>query len=403
MSRVAKPTTPMLFVAAKPDGGRSFGVRRARDERHLSEQLRKDRLVPLRSYALPGWASTQPSEKTPLKDQAELHLQLSQLLNRGVPLVEALDVTSKSVAPNTRPKVEKIRDLVAAGAAFSDACGTVGMFDVITTAVYRASERTGDLAGAAKQLSTTARRQLAISGKVGTLLIYPAIVLSLSLIISVFMVAVIVPRIGKTLEQSGAELPWFTRAIMGVGNFINTNWILCLIALLVAIAAGVFARKRILATVMTVARKVPLFKDVIVTQESARFFTVMAAMTKSGIPLADALGVAVGAVSHPELSKQLTHLRTRLIEGGVLRTLIDGVTSLPVPTRRLMIAAERSGDLESAFEVLGGDMVDDLERKTTRLLAVLEPLLIVVMFLIIGTLLMAIFVPLISGAASSVA
>jgi type II secretory pathway component PulF len=121
---------------------------------------------------------------------------------------------------------------------------------------------------------------------------------------------------------------------------------------------------------------------------------VMAAMTRSGVTLADALGVATGALSHPELRGQLTTLRTRLIEGGVLRTLIDGVTALPVPTRRLMMAAERSGDLESAFDTLAQDHAEELDRRTSRLLAALEPLLIVLMFLVIGTLLLSVMIPL---------
>jgi type II secretory pathway component PulF len=139
---------------------------------------------------------------------------------------------------------------------------------------------------------------------------------------------------------------------------------------------------------------VPLLRELVLAQESARFFTVMAAMTRSGVTLADALGVATGALSHPELRGQLTTLRTRLIEGGVLRTLIDGVTALPVPTRRLMMAAERSGDLESAFDTLAQDHAEELDRRTSRLLAALEPLLIVLMFLVIGTLLLSVMIPL---------
>jgi type II secretory pathway component PulF len=131
------------------------------------------------------------------------------------------------------------------------------------------------------------------------------------------------------------------------------------------------------------------------TQESARFFTVMAAMTRGGVTLADALGVASGAISHPLLRKQLTTLRTKLIEGGVLRMLIEGVDALPLPTRRLLIAAERSGDLETAFETLADDMAVELDRRSTRLLAALEPVLIVIMFLVIGTLVLSIMIPLI--------
>jgi type II secretory pathway component PulF len=78
----------------------------------------------------------------------------------------------------------------------------------------------------------------------------------------------------------------------------------------------------------------------------------------------------------------------------VLRSLIDKVDALPVSTRRLLIAAERAGDLETAFSVLADDMAEELDRRSSRLMATLEPALIVGLFLVIGSLLLAIMIPL---------
>jgi len=150
-------------------------------------------------------------------------------------------------------------------------------------------------------------------------------------------------------------------------------------------------------------RRLPMVKGVVLAQESTRFFTVMAAMSRSGVTLADSLGVAVGALGHPTLKGQITRLRTRLIEGGVLRNLIQDVDAFPVATRRLMIAAERSGDLQSAFDTLAQDMAEEVERRSTRLLAALDPILIVFMFLMIGSLLMSVMIPLMNMTASAVA
>ena len=107
-------------------------------------------------------------------------------------------------------------------------------------------------------------------------------------------------------------------------------------------------------------------------------------------------GVGERRVPVASLRRELTRLRTRLIEGGVLRVLIDEVKTLPLPSRRLLIAAERSGDLQQAFDTLAGDMADEVEKKSARLLAVLEPAMIIMMFLLIGSLVLSIMVPLIS-------
>lgn len=394
MSTVTRTPESFVFVAAKSGGGRSVGLRQAQNERILADQLRKERLLLLRSYRLPKWASSEKGLR--LKDRAALNDQLGQLLSRGVPLVEALEVTASAVGGNARPIVEKMREMVAAGAGFGDACQKTGAFDRVTVAVYRAAERTGDLAGAAKQLAVTARRQLTVQGKAATLLIYPAIVLTISILVSTLMLTVIVPRIGDAMKAMNNKLPWYSQLVMGLGAWMRSNILWLGLGACALLIGAIVLRKAVFAAAARFSRKTPLLRDVVLAQESARFFSVMAAMTRSGVPLADALGVANDAVGLPVLKKQLVTLRTRLIEGGVLRHLIENVEALPLATRRLLIAAERSGDMETAFDSLASDMADEVDRRASRLLAALEPLLIVGMFLIIGSILLAIMVPMIT-------
>lgn len=397
-----RPGAPSTFayMAATTTGGRRFGIRRAKDRRQLSEHLRSQRLVPLKTWSLPSWVGGESDLS--LKDQAEIHFQLAQLLTRGVPLVEALEVTATSVSATAKPRVERLRELVAAGSAFSDACQAVESFDQVTVAVYRAAERTGDLGGAAKQLSITARRQLAISGKVVTLLIYPAIVMSISVAVSVLMIAFIVPKIASALASNNAQLPWITTILWNTGDFMreNAGWLLLV---LLALAAGaVIVRKALWVVIQQILRRMPLMKTLVLAQESTRFFTVMAAMSRSGVTLADALGVAIAALQHPELRAQIARLRTRLVEGGILKNLIQDVDAFPVATRRLMIAAERSGDLQNAFDTLAQDMAEEVDRRSMRLLAALEPMLIVIMFLMIGSLLLSVMIPLMKMTANAI-
>lgn len=385
--------TPYLYIAASSDGGRKLGVRRASSEKELWQLLRRERLVPLRNWSFPGLAMG--GAGFPPKDLAELNTQLAQLLSRGVPLVEALEVAATAVSGSSRSKVEKIREMVASGVGFADACRTVGGFDAVTVAVYRAAERTGDLAGAAKQLAATIRRQMAISGKAVTLLIYPAIVLTISFTVTLYLLTNVVPKVGAALQNANVPMPVVTRVMISVGDFLRENWMLVGLGLLGLIALGVFMRAALLRAFWVMARKLPLIKDVLLLQETVRFFSVMAAMTRGGVTLADSLGTAVHAVDDPGLKGELRTLRTRLIEGGVLRSLIEEVKTLPLATRKLLIAGERAGDLESVFENLAADMTDELERRSSRVLVAMEPVLLVMMFLMIGSLVMAIMLPLI--------
>jgi type II secretory pathway component PulF len=393
MSQLAA-SNAFAYVAVRPTGGKKFGVRSARNVGALAESLRTENQLLLSYWKLPGWAAKE--SQLGIKDHVAINEQLANLLSRGVPLVEALDVIAQTVRPATRPRMLRIREMVAGGTAFSDACRAVGGFDVVTVAVYKAAERSGDLAGAGRQLADTARRTAKIQGKAGTLMIYPVIVLSISLLVAVLMITFIVPMIGEGLANADIKLPGYTMAMVATGNWIQDHSTMVMLGIAVAVAGLLVVKNAILAGFQQLMRRAPLISQVVLAQEAARFFSVMAAMTRTGVPFADALGVANQAVTHPVLRRQLERLRSRLIEGGLLRSLIDEVSELPISTRRLLIAAERGGDMESAFTTLAGDMTDEVERRSERLISFMQPGVVIVMFLVIGSLLVSILMPLLT-------
>lgn len=385
-----------FYVAATSAGGRKMGVRAAGSERALVEALRRDRLMLLKSWRLPDWAGASGEGATPLKDQAALNEQLASLVTRGVPVVEALEVAEAVVSNATRERIRRMREHVASGAGFAEACERAGGFDAIAIAVYRASERTGDLGSAAARLAQSARRRLKIGGRAVTMTIYPAVVLTVSVLAGGIMLTVVVPMVGNSLEQIGADLPTYTKVIVGTGRWLRDQalWVMLAVAGLVALVVA--GRRRVYHATSSLMRRLPAFRALQTAIESARFFSVMGAMTRTGVPVADALGVAASAVSAPRLRAQLERLRQRLVEGGVFRALIEEVDALPVATRRLLVAAERGGDLDSVFDSLATDMTDEVDRRTDRLMALVEPLLIVFLFLVIGTLLLSIMIPMIT-------
>ena len=382
-----------LFQAMKPSGSKAMGFRAATDREQLAQDLKRDDLLLLNAWRLPGAAS--PGSRFSVKDEAALNEQLHVLLSRGVPLVEALDVAASVVSPGARERVETLRTLVAGGASFANACEQVGGFDDATINVYRAAERTGDLGGAAKRLADAARRQLLIRGKTITVMIYPIVVSSISILIVIGILMFLVPMFSQQFEQLGVDnLNLLSRVVFALGTWLAANKALALLIFLVIAGGVALARKRIVAGVASIGRRIPSVKTLMLTVESARFFSVMGAMTKSGVPLAEALGTSTSVISDPKLRGELEHLRKRLVEGGVLRTLIEDVTSLPLATRRLLIAGERGGELDSVFDALSEDLADEVETRTSRLLALLEPAIIVLMFALIGPLIMAIAIPL---------
>lgn len=394
MSRAASNAGSFLYMAGKPGGGRTVGVRRARSERALAESLRRERQVLQRTWKLPVSAG----EGGPLSsaDQEAMNIQMAQLLSRGVPLVDALEVASTVVSTKGSDRILRMRELVSSGKSFAEACTQTGTFDEVSVAVYRAGERTGDLAGASGQLGENVRRVREVTSKAVTMMIYPAVVMTIAFGAVIMLVAGVVPMIGGAMIDAGVELPGFTKFIMAIGLFLRNQWLLVLAVMAVLFVVCLAARAVLFSVLMSIVRRLPGVKTVVKHQELARFFSVMAAMTRSGIPLTDALGVSAKAIGDPKMATDLARLRARLIEGGVFRTLIEKVGTLPQATRRLLIAADQGGELDSAFDSLADDHAKEVDTRTARLMAVLEPLMIVVLFAIIGVLIVSVMLPMFS-------
>lgn len=387
-------TFQFVFQAMTPTGGRMLGFRAASDLATLQEDLRREQLLLLKAWKVPLGASAPPM--LPLKDDALLNEQLNILLSRGVPLVEALEVASSVVSPASKGRIERLREHVAAGTSFSDACTKTGGFDVVTSAVYRSAERTGDLAGAAMRLAQSARRRLAIRGKALTVLIYPAAVTLIACGVFFVLLTWLVPMMAQQMRQMRVTLNPFSKIVFATGEWMSANLMLTLALIAAAAFGALIFRNALGAAALRVISKVPAVARLLITSEMTRFFSVMAAMTRSGVPLADALSTAQAVISNDRLRTQLQLLQKGLVEGSVWRNLIEKVDALPLATRRLLIAAERAGDLDSAFDTLAGDMAQEVDTRASRLLALLEPGVIVLMFALIGPLILAIAIPMLT-------
>lgn len=397
-------TSTYFYSAMKLTGGKARGIRAARDEAVLSEDLRKAGLLLLRARKLPdvfsGVASGGSRGNLPLADEAALNNQLHVLLSRGVPLVEALEVGADVVSARSAERVRKLRELVAGGTSFAKACRDVGGFDEVAISVYKAAERTGDLAGAAGRLAQAAERRLAIRGKATTVMIYPAIVTLVSIGLLFALLVFVVPSMAESVRAAGdantaANLPWISVLVFGLGEWLAGNLLQFMMGAVVVIAILIVLRKAVIRGLLAVSARIPAIAAMLMAAELTRFFSVLAAMTKSGVPLAEALDTSTGSISEPKLRGQLEQTRKSLVEGGTLRSLIEKIDALPLATRKLLIAAERSGDLDQAFDSLSVNMADELETRSSRLLALMEPAVILAMFAVLGPMVVAIALPMI--------
>ncbi len=392
------PSNTFWYAAVSTGGKKSFGMLSAADHAALADSLRKRDLVLLRAWRLPlhlgDVGAADAKGAVPLKDEAALNEQLEILLERGVTLVESLEVAEEVVSKKTAPRIARMRQLVSGGASFAQACRQAGGFDGVAIGVYQAAERTGDLGPAAGRIAVAARRRMEIRGKAITVSVYPVIVAVVSFSILFGVLAFIVPGLAESVaDMSAGELPFFSALVFATGTWIRGNILAVLIFLAALLVGAVAFRKLIAAALLAAGRKIGPVASLLRSVELARFFGVLAAMTRSGVPLAEALGSATSTIGEPRLRAQLDKLRQSLIEGGLLRSLIEAVDELPHSTRRLLVAAERSGDLDQAFDSLAARCAEDVQRKSERLMAFMEPAILIVIFALIAPLIIAIALP----------
>lgn len=389
-----------VYIAASAAGSRTLGVRAATDRRELAQELRDDHLLLLRAWRMPGGAA--PGARMGLKSEAAMHAQLATLVGRGVPLTESLDVAGSVLDARAAARLRKVREQVAGGATFADALERVGGFDPVAIGVYRAAEKSGALSEAADRLALAARRRLDVAQRIATMLIYPAIVFTIVVGVALVMLLVVVPMVGSALEQLGVTLPWYTRALLGASQWLRANLLSMSLAAVALAALLMTARDSVKRLGRRTLAAIPTVGSLRQAGEQARLFSVLAAMTRSGVPVAEALSVATGALSPGPLRAELTKLQRDLVEGGVLRDLLDRAKALPLATRKLLVAADKSGDLDAAFESLAEDAAKDVDKRAERLLVVIEPALLIVMFLFVGLLAFAIMYPIVTAAAAGV-
>lgn len=390
------------YTAMKASGSKAFGIKTVDSREALADLLKADGMLLLSASKLPFTlgsatsASQASTKRIPLKDEFALNEQLSVLLERGVPLIESLDVARGVVSKKTSPLIEQLREKVVAGTSFADACDRSRRFDNVAVGVYRAAERSGDLAGAADKLAIAAKRRLAIRNKALTVTIYPSFILSIAALVLGGVLILLVPSLAEQFSQTTADLPWLSRAVFDGSLFLRDNLPAIFLVVLALIIVAATSRSALSSTALAVAMKLKPTRDLFRAAELSRFFAILAAMTRTGVPLADALSSANAALAEPKLRKQMDTLRDQLVQGSAFARIVDDVDLLPIETRKLLIAAERSGDLDTAFDALAERLADNVDTASARLLALLEPAIFLLIFVVLAPIILGISTALMS-------
>jgi general secretion pathway protein F len=323
--------------------------------------------------------------------------QLSTLVGAGVPLVQALSALTEQVeSARLKGVVGHVRDRVNEGASLAEALAQSGPFSDLYVGMVRAGEEGGALEQVLDRLADYLEGQVRLRSKVTSIMIYPAVMFSVACLVVGILVTVVLPQITELLTSLNQPLPIYTRAIIAVSYFARDWWWAGL-----ALVAGIVVALR--AALRTEAGRIrfdhlkltlPLVGRTARLLAISRFTRTLSTLLSGGIPIVRSLDIAKHVANNVILGAAIDAARESVTEGASLAQPLRLSGQFPPIVVHMVEVGERSGELEAMLEKVAQTYEEQVETSVTRLTALLEPLLILVMVGIVVMIILATLVPL---------
>lgn len=390
------------YSALDASGKQHKGIMDGDSARQIRQQLRDQALTPLQVEAVQHKQTGQSrwfQKKLTAYDLALMTRQLSVLIAASIPLEEAIRAVAKqSEKKHVESLLLSVRAKVLEGHSLAKALDQSGNFPTLYIATVAAGERSGHLDLILEQLADYTEGRFAMQKKIQGAMIYPVILMLMSFAIIMGLMTYVVPDIVKVFANTEQALPWITQALMATSDFIRNYWMY----MLVLGALGLFLLGRFLRTDAghyTLDRfilKLPLFGKLSRGINSARFASTLSILTRSGVPLVDALKIGAAVSSNWVIRDAVNHAAEKVVEGGNLATQLERSGYFPPMMVQMIRSGENSGELDRML-IRASDMQDkQISSLITTLLALLEPLMLVFMAGIVLVIVIAVMLPIVN-------
>jgi len=395
------------FKAATTAGDVLEGEMQAVDRHDVVRKLQAQGHVPIRAEAIES-AGARAGRGIGLlqrrtvsrRDVEMLTLEMAALVRAGLSVDKALDLVVEIASPGAqRDLLTELQNDVRGGTAYSEALAKRDrLFSRFYVNMVRAGEMSGAMDQALLRLAEFLERAREFRQQVGNALLYPVILVFVTLLSLSVILGVVVPRIAAMFEDSGQALPWFTHVVIGAGGFIeNYGWIIALF-----IAAGyVFARYQ--ARDPAVRRKwdglilkLPLLRSLISEIEAARFMRTLGTLLENDVNLLDALVVSREVVGNSAIAANLEQISARVREGeGLARPLMEA-NAFPTLASHLVRVGEETGSVDEMLLHLAEIYEREVQTTVKRMVTLLGPILILGLAVFIAAIMFALVVPILS-------
>jgi type IV pilus assembly protein PilC len=387
---------------ASPNGEIVEGVYVAESEARLRHELEEKGLFVLSlqpKHAIAGVSLNLPQRRG-LKTQEFLvfNQELATLLRAGMPLVQSLDLLrSRVTSPLFRRVLDDVHEKVRSGTALSDAFASQGdIFPRVYTASLLAGERSGNLDAVLRRYVEYTKIIATVKRKTLSALVYPAILISLALVLVGIIVIKVVPAFADFYASFGADLPITTKIILAVSDIVRSQFLL-LIAGIVGAVVVLFTwirqpgqKARFDHLILGLPGLGPVARKFATSQMSRTLATLLG----GGLPLVNALDISAKSIGNQFMAQQLDVVAARVREGASFASSLEARGVFPDVAVKMAEVGESTGALQDMLNTVADFYDEEISTTMERFVTLVEPVLLVIMGIVIAALLLALYMPL---------
>lgn len=404
---VRRPNPLEIFVWEGKDkrGVVMKGEQSAKNANMLRAELRRQGITPgtVKPKGKPLFGSA--GKRITPRDIAIFSRQIATMMKSGVPIVTSLEIMAGG-QKNQKMKtlINTVRADLESGSSMHEALSKHPVqFDELYRNLVKAGESAGVLETVLDTVASYKENIESLKGKIKKALFYPATVVAVAILVSAILLIFVVPQFQKTFESFGAELPAFTLMIIGASDFMIAYWWAVLL-LVIGIGVGfIMAKNRSPAFAHFLDRmmlKIPVVGQILHNSAIARFARTLAVTFKAGVPLVEALDTVAGATGNVVYEQAVRRVRDDVSVGYQLNMSMKQVNLFPHMVIQMTAIGEEAGALDTMLFKVAEFYEEEVNNAVDALSSLLEPLIMMVLGVIVGSMVIGMYLPIFKLAAT---
>ncbi|MCE0484738.1 MAG: type II secretion system F family protein [Methylacidiphilales bacterium] len=398
------------YTAVDARGKQATGFVEANDQNDAIAQIRQLGYYPQRLDESKGDASAKEARPMLRKRGGRVKIriltiftrQLATLIDAGLPLLRSLNTLAKQERnPVMRSTMKYLAESVEGGSTFSEALAQhPGIFSKLYINMVKAGELGGVLEIVLTRLAEFQEKSQRIRGKVKSAMIYPIVVLCIAMLILSFLLVFIVPKFQQIFADAlpGQQLPAITRFVISISHMLIDRWYL----VIGGIAAVVVGYKVLSSTTAgmiildRIALRLPVFGDLLSKTAISRFSRTLGTLISSGVPILQALNITKDTAGNYVVATAIGKIHDSVKEGESVVEPMEASGVFPPMVTSMVQVGEETGQLPDMLIKVADVYETEVDNVVTSLTSILEPIMIVMLAVIVGTIVIALFMPMVA-------